>query len=108
MHAHSNLSRSSACRKQDISGFLKDHFNASSGGTATVSLVFGCISLVAWLIPAIGLVVAITSLISGKLGLNTIHNEKARQGIKFAAIGLMLTITNSLAGVILGVLGSIG
>ena len=67
------------------------------------SYYVGIISLIAWLLPIIGIPVSIIGLYLGneaqKKGENSIRN-----GILFSAIGLILSIINAIAGGILAVL----
>jgi uncharacterized membrane protein YecN with MAPEG domain len=72
--------------------------------TATACFILGSVGLVAWLIPAVGLPVTVAGLILGKIGLESAQVERARKGMKLAAIGLMLTIVNGLLGILLGIL----
>ena len=68
---------------------------------ATAALVLGIISLVAWLIPIIGYPVTIVGLV---LGIKSVKSEKrgmAIAGIVMSALGLVLSLVNSIAGVIL-------
>ncbi|MBR3575257.1 MAG: hypothetical protein IKN97_08850 [Lachnospiraceae bacterium] len=68
---------------------------------ATAALVLGIISLVAWLIPIIGYPVTIVGLV---LGIKSVKSEKrgmAIAGIVMSSIGLVLSLVNSIAGVIL-------
>ena len=70
-------------------------------GKASASLVLGGISLAAWIIPFIGLPVAIIGMALGSAGTNSALADKARKGIKFSIIGLVLSIVNLIFGVIL-------
>ena len=68
---------------------------------ATAALVLGIIGLVAWLIPIIGYPVTIVGLV---LGIKSVKSEKrgmAIAGIVMSSIGLVLSLVNSIAGVIL-------
>ena len=68
---------------------------------ATAALVLGIISLAAWLIPIIGYPVTIVGLV---LCIKSVKSEKrgmAIAGIVMSAIGLVLSLVNSIAGVIL-------
>jgi hypothetical protein len=67
------------------------------------SYYVGIVSLIAWLLPIIGIPVSIIGLYLGnqekKKGENSIKN-----GILFSAIGLILSIINGIAGAILAVI----
>lgn len=68
---------------------------------ATAALVLGIIGLIAWLLPIIGYPVTIVGLI---LGIKSVKSEKrgmAIAGIVMSSIGLVLSIVNSVLGVIL-------
>ena len=68
---------------------------------ATAALVLGIISLATWLIPIIGYPVTIVGLV---LGIKSVKSEKrgmAIAGIVMSSIGLVLSLVNSIAGVIL-------
>jgi hypothetical protein len=64
-------------------------------GSKTTSLTFGYISLVAWLLPIVGLPVAIVGIIRAK--------KEAAQGVKktglfLCYIGLVLSLINAIFG----------
>jgi hypothetical protein len=67
------------------------------------SYYVGIVSLIAWLLPIIGIPVSIIGLYLGdkekKKGENSVRN-----GILFSAIGLILSIINGIAGGILAIM----
>lgn len=68
---------------------------------ATAALVLGIIGLIAWLLPIIGYPVTIVGLV---LGIKSVKSEKrgmAIAGIVMSSIGLVLSLVNSILGVIL-------
>lgn len=65
---------------------------------AVASLVLGCLSLVAWLLPIVGLPVSAMGLGLGVSGLGTTRRRMAVVGIVLAAIGLALTVANGMLG----------
>ena len=69
------------------------------GGKAVASLVLGCVAMIAWCCPLIGLPLTITGLILGILDLQGPKRTMAIWGIVLNAVGLLLTIANAIAGV---------
>ena len=68
---------------------------------ATAALVLGIIGLIAWLLPIIGYPVTIVGLV---LGIKSVKSEKrgmAIAGIVMSSIGLVLSLVNSILGVVL-------
>jgi hypothetical protein len=75
------------------------------GGKAIASLVLGIASLVAWLLPVVGIPVAITGLVLGLLDRRSRNRGLAIGGIVTATIGLVAGLINSAAGVYLKLTG---
>ena len=74
---------------------------------AIASLVLGIVSLIAWLLPIVGLPVSIVGLV---LGCKTVKSDKkvmAIVGIVLSSIGLNLTIINGALGAYLAATGQI-
>ena len=68
---------------------------------AVAALVLGIIGLIAWLLPILGYPVTIVGLV---LGIKSVKSEKrgmAIAGIVMCSIGLVLSLINSILGVIL-------
>lgn len=68
---------------------------------AVAALVLGIVGLIAWLLPLVGYPVTIVGLV---LGIKSVKSEKrgmAIAGIVMSSIGLVLTLINSILGVIL-------
>ena len=70
-------------------------------GLAIASLVCGILSLCSWLIPFCGGPIALAGIILGVLGMKSSKKSMAIAGLVMAAIGIILTIINSIAGAIL-------
>lgn len=68
-------------------------------GLAIASMVFGIVSLFAWLLPICGLPIGSTGVILGVLGLNSSRRGMAIAGIIMCGIGLIGTIINGLLAV---------
>lgn len=73
----------------------------NSNGMATASLILGIISLLAWLLPLFGYPVSIIGLILGIISNKNEKNKFSKIGIILSAIGLGITLINSIAGVIM-------
>lgn len=73
----------------------------NSNGMATASLILGIISLLAWLLPLFGYPVSIIGLILGIISNKKEKNKFSKIGIILSAIGLGITLINSIAGVIM-------
>ena len=77
------------------------------GGQATASLVLGIVSLIAWLLPIVGLPVAITGLVLGILSASGVKRGMAITGIVLSSIGLVLGVINFAVGAYLGATGQL-
>lgn len=71
-------------------------------GKATASLVLGIIGLFAWFIPLFGAPITIVGLILGVMGQKSEKKGMATAGIVLSILGLIGTIINGIAGVIIG------
>ena len=67
----------------------------------STALTIGIVAMIAWLLPIVGLPVAVTGLVFGSQGARAQENGKAIAGIVLSAVGLMLTIGNSILGIML-------
>jgi hypothetical protein len=76
-------------------------------GQATASLVLGIVSLIAWLLPIVGLPVAITGLVLGILSASGVKRGMAITGIVLSSIGLVLGVINFAVGAYLGATGQL-
>ncbi len=73
----------------------------NNNGKATAGLVLGIIGMIAWLIPLFGYPVNIVGIILSAIGRKSENKSKATVGLVLSIIGLVLTLGNSIAGVIL-------
>ena len=73
--------------------------------TGSLSLVFGLLSMILWIIPILGLPASIIGLVSGIRAKINGAGGAAVAGIVLASMGLLATIINSIAGAILGANG---
>ena len=71
-------------------------------GKATASLVLGIIGLFAWFIPLFGAPITIIGLIMGILGQKSQKKGMATAGLIMSILGLVGTIINGIAGLIIG------
>ena len=71
---------------------------------STTGLVLGLISIIAWIIPLIGFPVTICGIVFSAKSLNTPGRGKAIAGLVLSIAFLCLTIINSIAGAIIGVM----
>lgn len=79
----------------DTEGIDNNYINADvnrNPGLARASLYIGIVSLLAWIIPLIGLPLSITGLVLGLVSLNSPRRDMARAGISLGVIGLFLTV----------------
>ena len=75
-------------------------------GLSLASMILGIVSLLAWCLPILGFPVCITGLILGIIGIKKGGKGMAIAGIIMCAITLLLTLGNSILGVIIGMSGS--
>lgn len=64
-------------------------------------LVLGILSCVAWLIPIVGILVSVIGIIQSILKLNSYKCKEYKIGLVLGVIGLILTIGNAVAGMLL-------
>jgi hypothetical protein len=69
--------------------------------------VLGCIGLVGWILPIIGLPVTITGLVYGVKSKNLGGTGTATLGIVLCIIGLTLSVINAAIGAYMGFTGQI-
>ncbi len=73
-------------------------------GLGTAALVLGIVSLVAWLLPLVGLPVAVVGIVLGFLARGRVargeatNGGAARWGLVLSVIGLVLTLGNAVLG----------
>jgi len=75
--------------------------NTQENKMANTAFVLGIISLIAWLIPFIGLPVSIIGLILSNKAQKSSNDGKAKQGLKMSITGLVLSIINFVVGMLL-------
>ena len=75
-------------------------------GLSLTSMILGIVGFLAWCIPLLGFPVCITGLILGIIGIKKGGKGMAIAGIIMCAITLLLTLGNSILGVIIGMSGS--
>jgi hypothetical protein len=69
---------------------------------ATASLVLGIISMIAWLLPILGLPLSIIGVVLGHRGRRlTVRRGRATTGLVLSYIALGLTVLNAIAGAML-------
>lgn len=72
---------------------------------AKISFILGLISLVAWIIPIIGIPVSIVGIVQGVKAWNSGKHSFAVAGVTLSIIGLVLGIINASIGAYMGVTG---
>lgn len=78
--------------------------NEKDDKCASVGLILGLISIVAWIIPLFGYPTTICGIVFSSKGLNSISNKgKTIAGLVLSIIFLVLTLINSIAGAIITV-----
>ena len=70
-------------------------------GQSIASLVLGICSFIAWLMPLFGYPVSIVGIVMGAMGMKKGGKKMAIAGIICSSIGLLITLINSIAGVIM-------
>ena len=75
-------------------------------GLSLASMILGIVGFLAWCLPLVGFPVCITGLILGIVGIKKGGKGMAIAGIIMCAITLLLTLGNSILGVIIGMSGS--
>ena len=76
-----------------------------SGKKATISLILGCVAILAWCIPIFGLPVTVAGLVYGIQGLGPHRNGKAIAGIVLSVLFLVVTLINAAVGAWMAVNG---
>ncbi|MEO0587883.1 MAG: DUF4190 domain-containing protein [Planctomycetota bacterium] len=75
------------------------------GGRAIASLVLGCVAMIAWCIPLVGLPVSVVGLILGILDRQSPKRGLAIAGVVLSSIGLALSLINAVVGAYLAISG---
>ena len=70
-------------------------------GMSIASLVLGIASFLAWIIPLFGYPVSIVGIVMGAIGMKKGGKGMAIAGIICSSIGLLITLINSAAGVMI-------
>jgi hypothetical protein len=70
-------------------GSNKDHATPESVA-ATSSLVWGVVAMFAWLLPPVGLLVALAGLVRGYRGWNAPNADRARVGVVLSIFALLM------------------
>ncbi len=65
---------------------------------AKVGFILGLVSILAWLLPIIGLPVTVCGIVFSSMGLSSTARGKARVGLILSIIFLILTILNGIVG----------
>lgn len=79
----------------------------AGGGKAVTSLLLGVVGMLAWLLPIIGLPVAIAGLVFGVRSINTEKKGMAIAGLTLSIIGIVLSIINASIGAFMGATGQL-
>ena len=72
-----------------------------NNGKATAGFTSGIIGLIAWILPLFGYPVNIIGIIMSSIGLKSEKRTKAIIGLVLSIIGLVLTLGNSILGVLM-------
>ena len=72
-----------------------------NNGKATAGFTLGIIGLIAWILPLFGYPVNIIGIIMSSIGLKSEKRTKAIIGLVLSIIGLVLTLENSILGVLM-------
>ena len=65
---------------------------------STASLILGCCSCLAWLIPIIGFPITVAGMITGILGLTSSKRSFSIIGMVLSGIAFCITLMNSISG----------
>lgn len=86
-----------------LNGSINNSSNADKGNTqAMIGFVLGLVSIIAWFIPLIGFPVTVIGIIFSGLGMKSHTNKgKAVAGLVLSIIFLIVTLINSILGVML-------
>jgi hypothetical protein len=95
-----------------MTSMMNQHQNDQSdpdfSGASTAALVLGILSLVAWLLPILGLPVSAAGLGLGVAGRQSGRRRRAIAAIVLASLGLALTILNAGVATYQAYLGASG
>ncbi len=58
---------------------------------ATSSLIWGVLAIFAWLLPPVGLLVAVVGLVLGRRGWDAPNGDRAKLGVVLSVMGLLMT-----------------
>lgn len=72
-----------------------------NNGKATAGFTLGIIGIIAWILPLFGYPVNIIGIIMSSIGLKSEKRTKAIIGLVLSIIGLVLTLGNSILGVLM-------
>jgi hypothetical protein len=84
-----------------------DQFGAKEEGKPVAGLVLGICSMIAWILPIVGLPVSIAGLVVGVKALRREGNGMAVAATALSATGLVLSIANAALGAYLGATGQL-
>lgn len=85
-----------------LNGSLNSKTNADKKATfGMIGFILGLVSIIGWYIPVIGYPLTVIGIIFSGLGLNSNNRSKAIAGLTLSIIFLIVTLINSLLGVIL-------
>ena len=88
---------------------VKNESNSEADKKARTGFTLGMCSIIAWLLPLAGYPVTICGIIYSIKGLESkTNNGKAIAGLILSIIFLILTLTNSILGVIINLKGQLG
>src|SRR5262245_3715287 len=76
-------------------------YQNQTNGMGIAGMVLGILGLIAWLLPIVGFPVNLVGLILSSAGLNRKPQGFAIAGLVISGIGMLLTVINAIAGMIL-------
>lgn len=79
----------------------------NNNNRAVASLVLGLVSIVTWLFPIAGYITTILAIVFATKGRHSEKKGMATAGLVLGIIFLVVTLLNSIFGVILGVLANL-
>lgn len=68
---------------------------------AQTGFILGLVSIVAWILPLIGLPISVLAIVFSSLGLSSSKRQRAIAGLTLGVIFLTLTLINSIAGAVI-------
>lgn len=86
---------------QNFSNNNNEGNNNGKEGKAFIGFILGLCSIIAWFLPIIGLPVTVIGIIFSSLGLNSAKRGQAVAGLILSIIFLVVTVINSIAGVMM-------